>query len=311
MAEYTVVQGPMQVDDNRDDDLGYDDGASYENGRRYHAFREGAYLVPNDDEEQQRMDLGHHIYRLILKGDLSLAPIGEHRQHVLDLGTGTGIWALDFADQYPSAEVLGTDLSPIQPQWTAPNCSFEVDDFEEEWTYRRKFDYIHAREIEGCVGDPDKLFQRAFENLAPGGYFEIQTVCAKFVTDDGSDKFAGSAMQWASLISEALTKFGKPWDTASEWMDKIKAAGFTDVQQVIRKCPIGAWPKDPALKEIGKFQFVQQQQAVDSYTPGILSKVLGWKEDEIQVLIAKAKKDLRNPNVHLYIPVYFIWGRKP
>lgn len=33
---------------------------------------------------------------------------------VLDLGTGTGIWAIDFGDMYPSAEVLGIDISPIQ-----------------------------------------------------------------------------------------------------------------------------------------------------------------------------------------------------
>ncbi|KAF5548823.1 hypothetical protein FMEXI_4493, partial [Fusarium mexicanum] len=69
----------------------------YENGRRYHAFREGAYLVPNDDEEQDRMDLGHHIYRLVLGGDLFLAPIGDKVKRILDLGTGTGIWAMDFA----------------------------------------------------------------------------------------------------------------------------------------------------------------------------------------------------------------------
>jgi methylase of polypeptide subunit release factors len=31
-----------------------------------------------------------------------------------DVGTGTGIWAIDFADQYNNAEVTGTDLSPIQ-----------------------------------------------------------------------------------------------------------------------------------------------------------------------------------------------------
>lgn len=163
------------------------------------------------------------------------------------------------------------DLSPIQPQWyvtefyslcslpapcspqdrTAPNCRFEVDDFEEEWTYRRQFDYIHAREVEGCVGDADKLFQRAFEHLTPGGYLEIQTVFARFVSDDGSEKKVESAMQWASLISEALIKFGKPWDSAPEWMDKMKAAGFVDVQQDIRKTchvnfiPVRQHPKAP------------------------------------------------------------------
>jgi hypothetical protein len=46
---------------------------------------------PNDEEERDRMDLLHHIYRLILKGELHLAPIGSDSQNVLDLGTGTRI----------------------------------------------------------------------------------------------------------------------------------------------------------------------------------------------------------------------------
>ena len=44
------------------------------------------------------MDLTHHLYRLVLRGDLHLAPIPKDVQRVLDLGTGTGIWALDFAE---------------------------------------------------------------------------------------------------------------------------------------------------------------------------------------------------------------------
>lgn len=28
-----------------------------------------------------------------------------------------GIWAIDFADQFPSADVLGVDVAPIQPDW--------------------------------------------------------------------------------------------------------------------------------------------------------------------------------------------------
>ncbi|KAH8661723.1 hypothetical protein BGZ61DRAFT_368615, partial [Ilyonectria robusta] len=75
--------------------------------------------------------------------------------------------------EYPSAEVLRTDLSPIQPKWTSPNYTFEVDDFESEWLYRTPFDFIHARELEGCITNDDKLFQRAFQHLVPGGYIEL------------------------------------------------------------------------------------------------------------------------------------------
>jgi ubiquinone/menaquinone biosynthesis C-methylase UbiE len=45
------------------------------------------------------MDLLHHVYLLMLGGELQLAPIqGTNPQRVLDIGTGTGIWAIQFAE---------------------------------------------------------------------------------------------------------------------------------------------------------------------------------------------------------------------
>lgn len=49
----------------------------YENGRRYHAYRAGAYPLPNDEPEQDRMDLLHHIHSLALGGELYRAPMEE------------------------------------------------------------------------------------------------------------------------------------------------------------------------------------------------------------------------------------------
>lgn len=45
---------------------------------------------------------------------LFFAPLHQPRR-VLDVGTGTGIWAIDFADEYPECQVIGIDLSPGQP----------------------------------------------------------------------------------------------------------------------------------------------------------------------------------------------------
>lgn len=119
---------------------------------------------------------------------------------------------------------------------TPPNCVFEVDDFESEWTHRRPFDYIHARELGGCISDEAKLFGQAFRHLAPGGYFELQaTRPGRFLSDDGSDELAADAQLWMTTICEGAGRFGKPLDNAHEWADKLRSAGFVDVKEEIRK----------------------------------------------------------------------------
>jgi hypothetical protein len=40
----------------------------------------------------------HLCYELVFDGRLHLSPITSHPQNVLDIGTGRGDWAIDFAE---------------------------------------------------------------------------------------------------------------------------------------------------------------------------------------------------------------------
>ncbi len=92
----------------------------YENGRRYHAYREGSYHLPNDENEQDRLNLQHHLCRIALNGRLYLCPLPKDEIHdVLDVGCGTGLWCIDVADELPHAQVLGFDLRYVLPKPTA------------------------------------------------------------------------------------------------------------------------------------------------------------------------------------------------
>lgn len=66
----------------------------FENGRRYHAYRDGEYWGPNDERAQDHLDIAHNLWLKTQDGKLALAPLPEKIGKVLDVGCGTGIWAM-------------------------------------------------------------------------------------------------------------------------------------------------------------------------------------------------------------------------
>lgn len=56
------------------------------------------YLLPNDEKEQEHMNIISHLFRLILGGRLFLAPLPQDIKRILDIGTGTGDWAIDMGE---------------------------------------------------------------------------------------------------------------------------------------------------------------------------------------------------------------------
>lgn len=129
-------------------------------------------MSSNDEPEKEREEMKHHWYKLILEGKLHLAPL-DSPKNILDLGTGTGSWCIDMGDQYPSAKIIGTDLSQIQPSFVPENVHFEIDDWDDDWTYSQPFDLIHNRFNSTAVSNWPELCRRSFAALKPGGWIEL------------------------------------------------------------------------------------------------------------------------------------------
>jgi SAM-dependent methyltransferase len=192
--------------------------------------------MPNDEFEQDRLNLQHQIYRLCLDGWLYRSPI-KNPKKVLDIGTGTGIWAIDFADEYPGAMVIGTDLSPIQPSYVPPNLSFYVDDFEQRWEFGdgASFDFIHWRSLCGSTAEWSKLYGQAMANLKPGGWLEVQEYNTWVYGDDETYERAPWTQQWLKLMNDASVEFGKKYDVADMHRGWMEEAGFLDVREEVYK----------------------------------------------------------------------------
>jgi SAM-dependent methyltransferase len=140
----------------------------------------------------------------------------------------------EFADQYPSTEVIGTDLSPCQPQWVPPNLRFEIDDaVVQPWSWKEDyFDFIHMRYLFGAIKDWNALFKEAYRCCAPGGWVQSAKADVRFRSDDGSTELEPVFKVYHKLFEEGSKIIGNPFFVHELQQKAFEEAGFTDIKTV-------------------------------------------------------------------------------
>ncbi|KAJ0384001.1 hypothetical protein COL922a_009297 [Colletotrichum nupharicola] len=268
-----------------------------ENGRTYHGYKEGKYMLPNDDREVERLDLQHNLFIRTFDGRLATAPPNDPDakvKNVLDVGTGSGIWAMDFGDQHPEVEVgpeidllislvsdfhqvRGFDLSAVFPEFTAPNAA--------------------------------RLTTLA-SHLSDGGYLELIEIDCIPLSDDGTLTPEHSIMKTGNLLLEATTNAGRKYIYPPDLKSMMMEAGFDGVTMQLFKWPVNSWPKEQKYKEIGQWQNENLFKGWEAICMAPLTRALGWTKEEVTVLMAQNRQDFNNRNIHDYFPIWTIYGRK-
>ncbi|KAF3913920.1 hypothetical protein ABW21_db0205672 [Orbilia brochopaga] len=277
----------------------------YELNRRYHGYLAGAYMYPNDEKEQDRLDILHKLYLVSRRNELHRAPIAENPYgptRILDLGTGTGIWSIDIADKYPNAEVIGTDLSPIQPKWIPKNLQIRICDFESTWTFgQNSFDLIHMRNGVGSVSSWPTLYRNVFQHLKPGyGWFEQVEIDYEPRCDDGTMSPNSSLVSWYQYLADATERSGKPLRYQHKTGKMLADAGFTDIREVIIQVPYSPWSSDPHLKKIGSWYTLAMSEGLESLCIAPFNRIFGWDLEAINSFLGPVKKEMLSKKVHAY-----------
>lgn len=251
--------------------------------------------MPNDEDEQTRLQMLNGVTISILGDRLHTAPLRDPRK-ILDVGTGVGEWAIAMGDEYPDAEVIGTDIAKIQPTAVPLNVFFEIDDAEEEggWTWAEdEFDFIHLRYMCGTFQDWKHIYREAYTHLKPGGWIEVVDF------DDHKELLTffppeSEVHKWTNAIYEGSEKAGRSRTVEFLEPDFLQQFGFVDVKYTEFDIPLGTWRDDEEGKRIGKHFLVVTAIGAEALCLRVLSEQLGWEYEDIINMTEAAKNQLWN-----------------
>ncbi|KAI0147154.1 hypothetical protein GGR57DRAFT_261864 [Xylariaceae sp. FL1272] len=281
-----------------------------ENGRRYC----GSYYMPNDEDEQVRLQLLNQVYLKVLDGELTTVPL-ECPTHILDVGTAAGEWAIDMAEAYPECDITGTDISNIFERRVPQNVYWEIDDAEVEWERPSDhYDLVHLRDMTGAFSDWEAIYKSAFRCLKPGGWIEVSDFDENKGMADLFAFFEPESMLYklARDLKEASVLSGRPRGIGHLEPRLLVNAGYVDVKLTEYSIPLKT-----ADGSTGKFWLLSCLNGLEPTYMRLLTKYKGWTPDEVRMAcemigeelmtLAQDRKLARN-----FVTTYrVLTGRKP
>ena len=147
---------------------------------------------------------------------------------------------------------------------------------------------------------------------APGGYIEFQDYGCEVFKSDGTrlvgvnDKHPISS--YIYYITSAAETAGRPLTVARGIAERMEKQGFVDVQEKTAIWPMGTWPKQKTLKEIGRWGKLGTTEAAYPFALHLLTRQ-GWTPEQVKEMVDATIIDMHTGKY--YYHGWFVYGRKP
>ncbi|KAI1003186.1 hypothetical protein K3495_g5018 [Podosphaera aphanis] len=235
---------------------------------------------------------------------------------ILDLGTGTGIWAIEIADKVYGlrGEVCGVDLAWTQPAQIPINIEFLQRDVDLPWydLAENVWDFVHIRMLNGGVTDWPSVYRRALRLLKRGqGWIEHLEIDLTPRCDDGSFPSNSALNYWTRVVLEATEQAGQRLSYNEETRLLLNQTGFEDIQEHIVKIPLNPWPTDQNMKEVGRWYNLGFSRGLQAMALAPLTRMKDWRIEQVNQLCDAARKEICCQSFHVYHNLHIWNARRP
>ncbi len=276
-------------------------------GGRQH-LAETPYPLPKDLTEINRLDFQHYLLRTGFGGNFA-APIGQPKS-ILDIGCGSGRWAMELAAMFPEANVIGLDLVPPPADDThtlgngldrrPENYAFTPGNVLEGLPFPdASFDFVHQRLLITAI--PRDRWPFVIRELArvtrPGGWVELAE-CG--VPEDGGPGYTNLWASWIALCDKRNVDF----TLGNTIADLLKGGGLANVERHMLRFPMGAWGG-----RVGRMSATDCLAVGQALRAGVVAANI-LPEVEYDRLYQLAQEEFGRPRGRGVLPFYLAYGQR-
>lgn len=220
---------------------------------------------------------------------------------------------METAKAYPFSTVLGVDICAIQPKERPPNCIFKVPvDYEKPWLIGEpQWDVIHLRMGSGSAANWPQLYERIFDHLYHGAWFEqweidFEPRCKNYSLQDTYLCF------WYRLLEESTTlskrEIAHCPEQTGHWLRKT---GFSDISHECIELPLNQWNGRVHDTATARWYSAAFLESVEPLCMAPFSRVLGWSDSEVKRVIKETKKEALYQNLQAFNILHVYKARRP
>lgn len=275
-------------------------------GARRH-LADAPYVLPTDDQEINRLDFQHFMLRYTLRGNYA-API-QQPHSILDVGAGTGRWAMEMASLFPDANVVGVDVTPPPADRANASLGAGLDIRPDNYAFvqgnileglpfaDQSFDYVHQRLLLFAIPESGwpKVVAELVRVTRVGGWIEL--------VETGPQQHGGPAMDHlVELITVISNRRGVNPLLGPQIGNFLRDARLGSVTARAITLPVGAYGG-----RVGKLAETDVFGVVGGVKALVVSQNLTTAEDYDDAMRV-AREDL--DRYQCYLPFYVAYGQR-